>query len=336
MPPRRKPTALPKACAELKAALGEAGVTAQAIGNVDHAVRVRAFSALNSSLKSQHPSKVVEYKALTTDDQRREWLAAFIIDPESGGCCASNTTERSSETADRAVQIWVTVDEYGGPRFLNNMEHAKIAVSVLQDRLHENAALAAAGVKEYDVTKVWREYCNRTKETFAVTVDAKITASEYQEVANAMATDGEPPKKKGRAQGNSSRRCTPPNPPAELSAEQLVTKQLKESMDKTSKEVKGLIDKMGRELTEVELVENRLKTKSWSPSAVSYLQEETAKQVAFKESLHKLWTESKGKKFDGNGDMEAATASLKTLKENCEKEYKKYKSEVLAPFASIK
>eukprot|EP00959_Pyramimonas_sp_CCMP1952_P046125 963278-Pyramimonas_sp.AAC.1 len=78
---------------------------------------------------------------------------------------------------------------------------------------------------------------------------------------------------------------------------------------------------MGRELTEVELVENRLKTKSWSPSAVSYLQGETAKQVAFKGSLHKLWTETKGTKFNSNEDIQAATASPRTLKENCEKEY---------------
>eukprot|EP00959_Pyramimonas_sp_CCMP1952_P359032 7517879-Pyramimonas_sp.AAC.1 len=64
-------------------------------------------------------------------------------------------------------------------------------------------------------------------------------------------------------------------------------------MDKTSKGAKSLIDKMDRELAEVELVENRLKTKSWSPSTASYLQEETAKQVAFKESPHKLWTEGR-------------------------------------------
>eukprot|EP00959_Pyramimonas_sp_CCMP1952_P205454 4296663-Pyramimonas_sp.AAC.1 len=70
MPPKRNANALPKACAEMKAAIGEAGVTAQSIANVDHSVRARAFSALNTTLKNHHPSKVVEHKALTDDDQR--------------------------------------------------------------------------------------------------------------------------------------------------------------------------------------------------------------------------------------------------------------------------
>ena len=59
--------------------------TTENLGGVDHAVRNKAFSALNYVLKSTFPGKYKEYSGLDDDTKKREWLSSFMMDPASGG-----------------------------------------------------------------------------------------------------------------------------------------------------------------------------------------------------------------------------------------------------------
>eukprot|EP00959_Pyramimonas_sp_CCMP1952_P413171 8657956-Pyramimonas_sp.AAC.1 len=100
MAPKRNPNQLPSACEELKHALTVGGleVNEASIRGVERKLRQRAFSALNSVLKTTHPEKFLEYSKLALDEDRRSWLAAFLVDPASGGSCiATNSTSRTSK-----------------------------------------------------------------------------------------------------------------------------------------------------------------------------------------------------------------------------------------------
>eukprot|EP00959_Pyramimonas_sp_CCMP1952_P044858 937110-Pyramimonas_sp.AAC.1 len=153
MPPKRKAHELPSACEELKALLGSE-VAALGIAGVEHAVRKKAFSSLNSTLKNTHPDKYNQYQQLHTDEERRNWLAAFLIDPASGGSTATNTVSREVSRKEKTVGQWMTIDEYGGPKGINNMEHAKARCEAgeFTERPHESPILAAKDIKQYYVT----------------------------------------------------------------------------------------------------------------------------------------------------------------------------------------
>lgn len=98
MPPKRQSHILPKACQDIKDQLGS-DITGESLLQIPHATQNRAFSSMTLALQSM-PDKLAEYKQLVDDAQRREWLAAFITSPESGG---SRTTERRDTTCSAAA-----------------------------------------------------------------------------------------------------------------------------------------------------------------------------------------------------------------------------------------
>ena len=51
-------------------------------------------------------------------DEKREWLAAFILEPESGGHTIKNSFSRTVDNTQGSLKKWMTIDEYGGPNYL--------------------------------------------------------------------------------------------------------------------------------------------------------------------------------------------------------------------------
>ena len=49
-------------------------------------------------------------------DEKRDWLAAFILEPESGGHTIKNSFSRTVDNTKGSLKKWMTIDEYGGPR----------------------------------------------------------------------------------------------------------------------------------------------------------------------------------------------------------------------------
>lgn len=59
-------------------------------------------------------------------DEKRDWLAAFILEPESGGHTIKNSFSRTVDNTKGSLKKWMTIDEYGGPNYLNNRKHAGV------------------------------------------------------------------------------------------------------------------------------------------------------------------------------------------------------------------
>eukprot|EP00959_Pyramimonas_sp_CCMP1952_P158848 3322414-Pyramimonas_sp.AAC.1 len=85
MGPKRRADALPKACEELKAMLGD-NVSAEGIQNASGALRNHAFGGMRTALDVLNPEKAAQFRELENDAQRRAWLAEYLLDPKSGGC----------------------------------------------------------------------------------------------------------------------------------------------------------------------------------------------------------------------------------------------------------
>ena len=353
MAPKRKLGDLPKACAELKGVLGD-NVTAESIEAADKGIRHRAFSALGTVLGSSFPAQLAEYKKLTDDLQRRSFLAAFILDPASGGCSVTNETSRAVINKKGSQEVWITEDELGGPKYLNNKQHAAILAPSLETRPHESPALAAAKIKQYKYHIAIDEKTQIEKSKVSVKADSELTPEQYLEVQADMAKETAPVAWAGSAtdvpdrgkrqkKGEHSGAPKPPKPgEEEVEADPVVVARLKakEGRDKALKECKTAHDKLHRELQEVQTVEKKLELKipEWGNGPLVFLKEKTKEQNIAVDSLFAIWLSAKGEDTTNTSkeDLEKATAMVTESRINIEADYKQYCKETLSSFAKLR
>lgn len=207
MAPKMQPSALPKAVAEYKEMLEKlGGVTADNVSKSDGKLRSRAMTAMRRSIGDD---KNGEFQKLNNDAERREWLAAYIMDPEKGGCLGKNWTQRTSVSSTATVWVWLTQAELEGPRWLNSKENAKIAVSSMTSRKHStNKALYDAGVLEYRHEIRKEELKKAIEEGARLEQEAEVAPKDYAGMVEHMANSKNPgaedvdtrPAKKSRTQ----------------------------------------------------------------------------------------------------------------------------------------
>ena len=96
MPAKLKPDELPASIRELKNLCDaqHGRITKESIMTVPRTVRTKAYTAHGNALNINFQSKYDDY-AINSDKQKREWLASYAIDPESGGAI-ENVTERAA------------------------------------------------------------------------------------------------------------------------------------------------------------------------------------------------------------------------------------------------
>ena len=91
------------------------------------------------------------YSKLRTDQDRHEWIAGYLIDPELATATGWNKTIAFKEDRIKDKERWVTQAMLGGPKYMNSDLHAEIVVNagVLEWRKHEVECLADKGVLQY-------------------------------------------------------------------------------------------------------------------------------------------------------------------------------------------
>ena len=102
------------------------------------------LNSLQTSFRAVMSAEAREgYRQLATDDERRSYLCQFILDPEIAKTNGFNKSVAFDEAADVATEGWVTLEELGGPQYLNSRYHADIMAKTLPERPHEVPELAA-------------------------------------------------------------------------------------------------------------------------------------------------------------------------------------------------
>ena len=88
------------------------------------------INCLKSTLRQHLSAEATHaYKGLSTDQERRSYLAQFVLDPAVARTNGFNKSTAFDVRADDATSGWVTLEELGGPRFLASMTNADILIS---------------------------------------------------------------------------------------------------------------------------------------------------------------------------------------------------------------
>ena len=98
-----------------------------------------------------HFKAKAEYTGLKTDEERRSWLANYVLDPSSSSNQGFNRTEAFIGKQNDNKEQWLTQAQLESPAWLASVDHVKVLLdqNQLEERPHEMPALAAAGVKQY-------------------------------------------------------------------------------------------------------------------------------------------------------------------------------------------
>ena len=178
---------IPKIVAQIRESLGDAAITADCLENQ---LSSEDFNKLGSAFRSAINGEQKEaYKHLGSDQERREVLAKFVLDPLKYKCVGENKTEIHNQRADKASGQWLIVDEIGGPLHLNNVKFAEALCKSgdIPSQPHELPSLAKLGVMQYWYEERKHEKSTGTTETAAVTKTADINPDEYAMVQTSMA-----------------------------------------------------------------------------------------------------------------------------------------------------
>jgi hypothetical protein len=185
---------MPKKMIELQEALkalnGDREVSAQDITTMaDKTLRNRATNAMVRTLSAPQQ---VSYSKCANDKERHQWVAEYLLDPQKVKCEGATSVSRTSTTTDKEVTIWITEAELGGPSYLNNTEHAALAITSLDNRPHEVGALAAAGVKQYKWTTKQHVSGKAVTEAATVGSTAEMSPEQAQMIREHMMNSGNP------------------------------------------------------------------------------------------------------------------------------------------------
>ena len=314
----------------------------------------KAFSALTGALQTQCPEKLEEYRSLKNGMEKREWLAAFLVDPSSGGSTVSNTTSRSITHTERDTEIWVTEDEYGGPRYLNNPEMAKEAVKAMKPRPHRNTCLAQLGIKEYKLVKDEVTKDKTLKQEASMTTTADLEPGDVAGVAAVMtdfdqvnvdssqkrgvqANKSATKRQKAASSGSGGPKgSTNNNNETVKTPQEKALEDAKEKLDESLKLTKSLYDKTSKELAEVRVVESRLKAKNWGEGPLLFLRTNTKSQADAGLELFQKWADIKSAYPDNLDSLKSARDVIDAARREFEKSYASYKRDCLSDFAKIK
>ena len=174
----------------IKALNGDRDVTAQDITDcADKTLRNRATTAMVRTLSVDQK---ISYSRCKNDKERHQWVAEYMLDPQKVKCEGATSVSRTSTTTDREVTIWITEDELAGPTYLNSKDNAALAITSLVNRPHEIAALAAAGVKQYQWTVKTHESGKSIAEGATVSASSEMTAEHAQQLRDHMGNSGNP------------------------------------------------------------------------------------------------------------------------------------------------
>ena len=178
------PVKHPKVVERVKAALSGQAVTPDSIKTM---LSATLFNQLGNSFR-QHLSAEAKdtYLSLKSDDDRRSYMAQFVLDPSIAKTNGFNRDFAFDQAIVKETQTWWTREQLGGPTGLNNLEHADILIASgsLPSKPHEVPALAEAGIVQYHwrVSSVEKQTGHRSEA--GTTAKSELKEHEYTEAKN--------------------------------------------------------------------------------------------------------------------------------------------------------
>ena len=98
----------------------------------DHAALKEALGSKYNNFSNNFrnhltPSQKDQYKD-TPKPQREEWIYQWYVDPTQCNLTGFNRTTAIKKDTSKVKETWLTESQLGGPKYLNNPEHAHLLV----------------------------------------------------------------------------------------------------------------------------------------------------------------------------------------------------------------
>lgn len=163
-----------------------AGLTGDDLKN---ALTTKELNSLCCTFRNKlGPEAKADYQHLTADEDRRKWVAQFVIDPN---CCTKEGYNRNAawiQETKRVKEHWLTQTQLASSQWLNSEEQAEALCQSgnLESRPHEYPALAAKGILQYRYMFAEGEKEQGNRQEAGTSASTALSSSEYQQVSDDM------------------------------------------------------------------------------------------------------------------------------------------------------
>ena len=336
--------ALPPAIQRAIRTLSEQGfsITAENMKHLSHKARKDAFMALQNGLRAKAPDELGKYKMVTGQDEKRQWLARFMLDPSCAGLKGRNTFAKETEDVEGVDFVWITKDTMAGPSYLNNAVTADLACADCASRPYSRSESAAsAGVLEYKYYFERGSHKRRSLEKTEVSAEADVNDEDYTKIREAtqsvrvghsacaessLGSDRPPPKRLKNTKTMADRKAELDAKLESMSAEDRAQYDQQQQL----KEVNAWVVKERTAIKRVESVKALLKSKGkWGVEAANSLQVATDEQLDSIEKVFRMYNGILELPPESRSEQHAA---LLVAKKDAEESIARFKKNQLADF----
>lgn len=316
--PTTPPTKIPKSVLRIRDKMESLGkpVTAATLREV---LDKKEFNNIaNVFRQSMSTSAREEYKKVARDDERRAWIAQYIIDPGFASVEGFNVTTAFNKQTAKEEEQWLTQEQLASPVYLNSITHAEAIIKELESRPHEYKVLADQGVLQYKFTMTSTQKEHGVVEENGTRATAELKENEYAEVTKDITS-------------NYSRPAKRKAPPKEAESEEVKRMRCARQLRATTvRKCKALIDKSALDVSVCETNLAKLQAKGY-PGAMTEWYEQ--KVVQFKESMVQAQAaySKEATKVDIQpelADIEASTRDIDSALQQLDQQYKAFKDSV--------
>ena len=240
----------------------------QGISKID-AAAVKALPATNRSQllvgfqRHAAPQIQEQYKQLKTDNDKRDWLAAYLLDPEAACNHGVNRTLAIDQCMKEDDSAWMHESEIAGPNGLNCPVLAKTLVEsgeLGDGRPSEYACFAKMGLKQWWFSKSRQLKKVGHRSERGVESSAELKADEAAEVRDSLLASSS---STSAPKGSNKRRSERPVEDPKVVADRKRRSELRSQKASGLRRLKTLIDKVANEATDLCLKVPSLHTKGY-------------------------------------------------------------------------
>ena len=254
---------LPKAVLKAREVLSEKGMDIN--GNtLKTCLSSKDYNNLSNVFRqSMAPSARAENANLNADEERRQWIGQFVLDPEY--CQTEGFNKNTAFITDECRQevVWLTQAQLESAAWLNSSAHAEALVESgeLEERPHEYEVLARQNVKQFKFSHSLLSKITGHKQEAGTEAKAELTSKQYVEVTEDLSKSlGKPVKRK--------------QPPKQKEPESEECKKLKATNQRRSSTLRKYKQQMDRAAGEVRKVEadlQKLPSKGYPDAMTQWL-----------------------------------------------------------------
>ena len=170
---------IPKPVLAARASLGGKDVTAESLCALSKVEMNKLASSFRTSMT---PAVREQYAGLKSDQDKRQWLAQYVIDPSSAKCSGRNVHSAYAQKEQVDDESWMYEAQIAAT--LKDAAMAKILCESgeLQERPAEHESLAKKGYKQFWFVASRHVGRSGTRQEASITAEAELKPDEYTEV----------------------------------------------------------------------------------------------------------------------------------------------------------